>query len=201
MNSGCCDKDRKLMAYTASAPGALSSTLTWFSIVTSQSTETGNWRLCHGRLAHSTTVKKRLDGERTQKLSPWRPSRTLGSSSHVFFDCWSSKNSVNTSLSSDFLINSSTGYCVRAPETFRVSQLFIGHPLNRTCQLIVEHLDNCPIYLILLIWFNIVEIKKKKKSTWRRTSKELKSLSNYKACCLVVQILVGLACVSANLLF
>lgn len=60
MTSRRCDEDRKPMAYTASAPGPLSSTLTWFSIVTSQSMETGNRRLHHGRLAHRTTVNKEV---------------------------------------------------------------------------------------------------------------------------------------------
>ncbi|KAM7318531.1 hypothetical protein ACRRTK_021643 [Alexandromys fortis] len=64
------------------------------------------------------------------KLSPWQPSRTLGFSLHTFFDCWTSKNSINTSLSNDFQINSSTGYCLGVLETFHVSELLNWTPIK-----------------------------------------------------------------------
>lgn len=101
-------------------------------------------------------------------------------------------------ITSQYICLKATAWEFLRPSMYQSS--WIRHPLTRTQGHIAEHHDDCPIYLILLIWFNLVE-PKEEKSTWRQTSKELTSLSNYKACCLIVQILVGLARVSANLLF
>lgn len=68
-------------------------------------------------------------------------------------------------------------------------------------QFIAECLDSCPIYLILLIWLNLAEPDKKNGCLEPQNTREHSSLTNYKAGCLIVQIFVGLAKVSANLLF
>lgn len=64
-------------------------------------------------------------------------------------------------------------------------------------QFIVVLLDSCPIYLISLVCLNLAKPKKKKEKKKGclapQNARESSSLSNYKACCLIVQIFVGLA--------